>query len=73
LVFYEEMLNARLGDTGSLKPLDEKAGLFGDAKSQSVQAVADTKPPSQYPVSWLPNQRVARAWQAVLAGRAVEP
>lgn len=73
LVFYEEMLAARLSGSGSLKPLDEKAGLFGDAKAQAVQPIGETKPPSAYPVSWLPNQRVARAWQAVLAGKNPEP
>jgi len=73
LVFFDEMLNARLDDGGHLKPLDEKAGLFGDSKAQTVQPVGDTKPPSAYPVSWLPTARVARAWQAVLAGKTVEP
>ena len=72
LVFYEEMLAARLSGAGSLEPLDEKAGLFGDAKSQTVQPIGETKPPSAYPVSWLPNARVARAWQSVLAGKVVE-
>ena len=72
LVFYEEMLSARLSDGGALKPLDDKSGLFGDAKTQTVQAAGETKPPSAYPVSWLPNARVARAWQAVLAGKVVE-
>jgi len=73
LLFFDEMLAARLGDNGSLKPLDEKAGLFGDAKAQTVQPAGETKPPSAYPVSWLPSPRAARAWQAVLAGKTVEP
>jgi dienelactone hydrolase len=73
LVFFDEMLNARLDDAGRLKPLDEKTGLFGDSKGQTVQPVGDTKPPSAYPVSWLPTARVAHAWQAVLAGKTVEP
>lgn len=72
LVFYEEMLAARLSDTGSLKPVDEKHGLFGDPKSQAAEPIDETRPPSAYPVSWLPNARVARAWQSVVAGQAVE-
>jgi hypothetical protein len=51
---------------------DEKDGLFGDARLQSVEPVGATKPPAAYPVSWLPTARVGRAWQAVLAGRTVE-
>jgi dienelactone hydrolase len=73
LVFFDEMLAARLGSSGDLRPLEEQAGLFGDAKAQTVQPVTAGKPPSAYPVSWLPSARVARAWQAVLAGKTVEP
>jgi dienelactone hydrolase len=71
-VFFDEMLKARLTDGGSLKPLDDKSGFFGDAKTQTVQPVGETKPPSNYPVSWLPTKRVARAWESVLAGKTVE-
>ena len=71
-VFFEEML-VRVSADGRLNPLDDKAGLFGDARAQTVQPVGEVKPPSNYPVSWLPNARVARAWQAVIAGKTVEP
>lgn len=72
-VLFEEMLTARLSAADQLRPLDEKSGLFGDPKTQSVQPVGESKPPANYPVSWLPTERLARAWQAVLAGKAVEP
>ncbi|HZP47839.1 MAG TPA: hypothetical protein VFB07_04870 [Vicinamibacterales bacterium] len=72
-VLFEDMLDARVGSDGRLKPLDEKSGLFGDARTQTVQPAGDAKPPSNYPVSWLPTARVARAWQAVIAGKTVEP
>jgi uncharacterized protein (TIGR03435 family) len=71
-VLFEDMLRARLSSDGRLKPLDEKSGFFGDAKTQTVTPVAGVKPPANYPVSWLPTARVARAWQAVLAGKTVE-
>jgi len=71
-VFFDEMLAARLSADGHVTPLDEKSGLFGDPKTQQVSPVGDTKPPAAYPVSWLPSARVARAWQAVLAGRSVD-
>ncbi len=73
VVLFEEMLAARLGGDGHLKPLDEKSGFLADARTQTVQPVGETKPPSNYPVSWLPTARVARAWQAVIAGKTVEP
>jgi len=72
-VLFEEMLNARLSPDGQLRPLDEKSGFFGDEHTQTVQPAAESKPPSEYPVSWLPNSRVAHAWQAVVAGKTVEP
>jgi poly(3-hydroxybutyrate) depolymerase len=64
-VLFADMLAARVSDAGALKPLDPKSGLFGDAKSRTVQPNGESKPPAQYPVSWLPNDRVARAWLAV--------
>ena len=73
VVVFDDMLNARLADDGRLKRLDERAGLFGDPKTGTVQPVGDSKPPADYPVSWLPTARVARAWQAVIAGKPVEP
>jgi dienelactone hydrolase len=72
-VLFDEMLSARLTDSGELRALEEKSGLYGDAKTKAVQPVGDSKPPAQYPVSWLPTVRTAHAWEAVLAGRTVEP
>ena len=72
-VLFDEMLSARVTDGGGLRPLDEKSGFYGDARAHTVQPTLESKPSSQYPVSWLPTARVARAWEAVLAGKAVEP
>ena len=72
-VLFEDMLSARVGNDGRLKPVDEKSGFFADARTQTVQPAGETKPPSNYPVSWLPTARVTRAWQAVIAGKTVEP
>ncbi|HZT75806.1 MAG TPA: hypothetical protein VFA27_04055 [Vicinamibacterales bacterium] len=72
-VFFDDMLAARWSADGHLKPLDEKSGLFGDPKTREASPIGESKPPSAYPVSWLPTPRVARAWQAVLAGKTVEP
>lgn len=72
-VFFEEMLAARLGGDGHLTTLDAASGFLGDSRTQTVQAAREAKPPAAYPVSWLPTARVARAWQAVIAGKTVEP
>ena len=76
-MLFEDMIAARLpgpsGAEGSgLKPLDEKRGFFGDLKTAAIQPVGDTKPPAT-PTVWLPNERIARAWQAVVTGKPFDP
>jgi dienelactone hydrolase len=71
-VLFDEMLSARLSDSGTLRDLDEKGGLYGDGRTRTVHPARDAKPPAQYPVSWLPTARTARAWEAALAGHTVE-
>jgi poly(3-hydroxybutyrate) depolymerase len=71
-VLFDEMLSARLSENGELRALDEQGGFYGDARTRTVQPARDAKPPAQYPVSWLPTSRTARAWEAVLAGHTVE-
>ena len=71
-VFFDEMLTARVAETGDLRPLDEKSGFYGDPRAHTIQPAAEAKPPSKYPVSWLPSPRIAHAWEGVLAGRTVE-
>jgi poly(3-hydroxybutyrate) depolymerase len=70
-VFFDEVLSARLAASG-LRALDEKNGFYGDGRTRTVQPAGDSKPPTEYPVSWLPTARTARAWEAVLAGRTVD-
>ena len=68
-MLFEDMIAARLP---GLKPLDEKQGFFGDLKTAAIQPVGDTKPPAT-PTVWLPNERIARAWQAVVTGKPFDP
>jgi dienelactone hydrolase len=80
-IFFEDMLAARLpaaaaatpasGPAG-LRPLDEKAGYLGDLKNRSFRRVGDSKPPT-YPTAWLPTERVARAWQAIVTAAPMAP
>jgi len=72
VVLFDEMLSVRLSSAGELLPLDESRGFYGDPKLHTIEPAGEAKPPSKYPVSWLPSARVARAWEAVLAGKSVE-
>jgi dienelactone hydrolase len=65
LIFFEDVLSLRLGEDGALKPFIEKAGYLGDPKSKSFHAMSEGKAPN-YPASWMPTERVARAWAAML-------
>jgi poly(3-hydroxybutyrate) depolymerase len=71
VMLYEDMLAARLPEAGTnsraLRPVPEKAGFFGDMKTRTFEPVKDAKAPT-YPVAWLPTERLARAWQAVITG-----
>jgi dienelactone hydrolase len=72
LVFFAEVLPLRLEKNGpELRPLPEDSGWWGDLQSGSIQAAARDGPaePSN---AWLPTERTARAWQAVVSGKAGE-
>jgi pimeloyl-ACP methyl ester carboxylesterase len=56
LVFFEEVL--------ALTTVSERTGFIGDAASRTFAPVGI--PPTR-PTSWLPTERTARAWQALLA------
>jgi poly(3-hydroxybutyrate) depolymerase len=71
VIFFEDVLDLRLGDAPALKPLAESAGFLGDPKSKMSRPIADGPAPN-YPTSWLPTERVARAWQALLTGKPFE-
>jgi poly(3-hydroxybutyrate) depolymerase len=69
LAFYEDLIPLRLGAT--LKPLDGKAGFIGDLKGKSYAAPAEKLP--SVPTAWLPTERVAKMWQAMVNERPFEP
>jgi poly(3-hydroxybutyrate) depolymerase len=64
-ILFEDMLAARLSGA---QTLDEKTGYFGDPKTGAITPVGDTKAPAT-PTAWLPTERVAKAWQAVITGK----
>jgi hypothetical protein len=70
-VFFDDILPLRLptpvlaGASRPLSALDERSGFLGDiAQRQFRPASASSK--SSNLTAWLPTQRVARAWQALL-------
>jgi poly(3-hydroxybutyrate) depolymerase len=69
IIFFDDVIPLRLGDPSApLKSLTEKSGFMGDAKSKTFQPIGETPAPN-YPTSWLPTERVARAWQAMVSER----
>jgi hypothetical protein len=50
-----------------VKGVPEKTGFIGDLKAATFQPIASIPAPT-VPTSWLPTERLARAWQAVVNG-----
>jgi poly(3-hydroxybutyrate) depolymerase len=69
-MFFDDVLALRLSG-GGLKPIADKAGFIGDLEAHTFQAVADSPAPA-VPTAWLPTERIARAWQAVVSGKPFE-
>jgi dienelactone hydrolase len=64
MVFFADVLQLRNAPNGLAK-LDDKAGFIGDLTNRTFAQQGDTRVPN-YPTSWLPTERVARAWQAMV-------
>ena len=72
MVFFEDVLALRLTENG-MRALVDSAGFVGDPHTQMIQAANAPGKPPQYPTAWLPTERVAKAWQAVVGDKPVEP
>ncbi|MEP6621552.1 MAG: hypothetical protein ABJE47_19650 [bacterium] len=70
-VFFEDVMALRLASNGTLKPMDEKRGLIGDFKEKTFQPMTEKAP--TVPTAWLPTERVARAWQAMVTDKPFAP
>jgi dienelactone hydrolase len=69
IVFFDDVLPLRLdAESDALKPLDEKTGFVGDYHTRTIAPIGQSALPA-YPTAWLPTDRVARAWQAVITER----
>ena len=67
IMFFEDVMAIRLSG-GALKPMPEKSGFIADLSTHTYQAVADAPAPT-VPTAWLPTERIAKAWQAVVTGK----
>ncbi len=70
-MFFEDILAMRLGGEEAT-PVPDKAGFIGDLRAFTFQPVAATAAPT-VPTAWLPTERIARAWQAVVTGKPFDP
>ncbi len=67
LPFYEDVMAVRLPATpGPLKPMPDQPAFIGDFKTKTFAPTANGPAPG-FPTAWLPSERVARMWQAILA------
>ena len=70
-MFFEDVLSLRFA-ANALTAVPEKTGFIGDLTAVTFQPVATAAPPS-VPTAWLPTERIARAWQAVMTGKPFDP
>ena len=70
MVFFEDILRLRLpAGQSTLARLEEKSGYLGDYSARTFAPLGDARVPG-YPTAWLPTERVARAWQAMVTSPA---
>jgi poly(3-hydroxybutyrate) depolymerase len=76
-MFFEDVLPLRLGEgsagsPATLKSIVDKSGFIGDLKTKTFQPAA-SGPASSESTVWLPTERVARAWQAMVTEKPFDP
>jgi len=69
MVFFEDVLALRLGAAGAPRALTEKDGVLADITARTIGTAAAG---ATGPTAWLPTERVARAWQAMVTGQPFE-
>jgi hypothetical protein len=76
MIFFDEILPLRLNASmvtapGPLTVLDERTGFLGDIAQRRLRSSSNSSG-STILTAWLPTQRVARAWQALLRRESFE-
>ena len=78
IMFFEDVLALRLRPDAAgngpvaMTPLAEWSGYLGDLTALTVAPMGDGRAPA-VPTAWLPTERMARAWQAVVSGKPFVP
>jgi len=71
-LFFEELLPLRIAGPGEpLKSLEGRPGFIGDLATHAYEAAESPGTPGT-PNVWLPTERIAQAWRAVVTGQAIE-
>ncbi len=66
MVFFEEVLARRsIRADGTMSALAESSGYLGDLSAHTVAPLGNGKAPG-YPTAWLPSERAALAWKALV-------
>jgi len=63
-ILYEDVLELRL-DSSTMKPVAPKSGFIADLRAKTFRPAAEA-PDGTEDTAWLPTERVARAWQAMV-------
>jgi poly(3-hydroxybutyrate) depolymerase len=70
-LFFEDLLPLRVGAPGEpLRSMAGRPGFVGDLKTHTYAPAVSSGTPGD-PNVWLPTERIARAWQAVVTGQPV--
>lgn len=72
IMFFDDVIPLRLGDDG-LRPLAESSGFVGDAHTNTMWPMNAAASLPSYPTSWLPTERMARAWLAIATDKPFDP
>jgi len=69
-ILFEEVLAVRF-DGVTMKTLNERDGFIGDLQARTVRPMGSSPVPA-IATAWLPTERVARAWQAMVTEKPFE-
>jgi poly(3-hydroxybutyrate) depolymerase len=72
MMFFEDVMAARLGSGNTLEPMSEADGLVADIHAKTF-GPAPAKFDANKTTAWLPTERVAKGWQAMETGKPVAP
>ncbi|HEY4099826.1 MAG TPA: hypothetical protein VGM20_02995 [Gemmatimonadales bacterium] len=72
VVFFDDVLRLRLPEsTDTLLPIAPGSGFLGDPSDDSYRPASGPAP--QTPTAWLPTERVAKAWRAMMTDQPFTP